>query len=473
MQASNVDLEGEGLTLNLAEQALRIFRAPLPQPLRDHTKLLILDHVGIALRGATLPWGHALTARSRGYSAAGTASVYGTTVRTAAPIAAMANATAAHGLEMDDTHDASITHPGAVVIAAALALSTDIRSEPDDLLRAIVAGYEVVARLGMATGADDAIERGFHPTALFAGFGAATVGGLLRGFDAEQLARSWGLLLSMAGGSMQFSEDPFGTTVKRLHGGYGAHNGLVAAELAALGIDGPLDAFAGRYGLCRNFGSSPDLSKLVAKEGERLEIFEVSIKPYPCCRLFHSTLDGLRELTDDFSLPASVIKEVRVGGPRIVVTQHMLRRPTSVMAAQYNLPHIVAAALTYGPTAYEGYTEDKLADPSMLSIADRVEAEVSPKMEQLFPARAGTWIALTLTSGVTRRTEVVDSIGTPRRPIDWSGIVEKLTDLNRGVYDEADVAALSNAVATMDSVGGVARLLEAIGGIQPRAASAA
>ena len=81
-----------------------------------------------------------------------------------------------------------------------------------------------------ATNAARAIDIGFHPTALFAGFGAAATAAHLLRLAPKQLAQAWGLMLSMAGGSMQFSQEPEGTTVKRLHGGYAALHGVLAAE---------------------------------------------------------------------------------------------------------------------------------------------------------------------------------------------------------------------------------------------------
>ncbi len=462
MGAELEELQGCGKTRDLANRAMTLFREPLTEEVAGQAKTLILDHLGVCLRGVKLPWGEGVARHAARHAGSGKALVVANGVRTAPAIAAMANATAAHGLEMDDTHDASISHPGAVVIAAALAIGHERGCSGDEMLRAIVAGYEVVARLGIATGARDIIAHGFHPTALFCGFGAAAAGALLMGFDEERLTRGWGLLLSTAGGSMQFSEDPRGTTVKRLHAGYGAHNGLLACELVVLGFDGPEDAFAGRYGLCRIFGRDPQLDQLSVPDGEAPEILNISIKPYPCCRLFHSTLDALSEVTDGYTLEPGHIESVRVGGPEIVVTQHMVRRPASVMAAQYNLPHIIAAALLHGPTAYEGYELDKLADPEILAISDRVNAEFSPEMEELFPARCGTWVEITVRDGSTRRAEVIDSLGTPRRPMGWDDVLAKTMALNDGLIDAANLSGIAGLVAELGPEVSLATLVDAL-----------
>ncbi|MBR46839.1 MAG: 2-methylcitrate dehydratase, partial [Rhodospirillaceae bacterium] len=379
-------------------------------------------------------------------------------------IAALINASAAHGMELDDTHDSSVSHPGAVVIATALALAIHHGIAGGPVMAAIAAGYEAMGRVGRAVGASDVIEFGYHPTALFGGFGAVATAGKLLGLDAGGIVSAWGLMLSMAGGSMQFSEDPKRTTVKRLHGGYGAHNGMLAAEFAALGIAGPSRAFDGRYGLARLFGQNPDYGELVRDGGDKFEIHRISMKPYPCCRLFHSTIDALRDVTDGFSLDTEAIANIRVGGPVIMRAQHMLRRPISVMAAQYSLPFALATSLVVGPERYEAYTEDKFDESRILGLADKVEAVDDDAMEAAFPEHFGSWVELRTQDGETRRADVLDSIGTPARPMAVADIEGKIAGLLTQLSAAPDMAEITTALDGFEADDGPARLVALFAG---------
>ena len=369
-------------------------------------------------------------------------------------------------MELDDTHDESLSHPGAPVIATALAVGGATGASGGAVIAAIVAGYEVMARAGMAAGAADVIEHGFHPTALFGGFGAATAAARLYGLDAAGMAQAWGLVLSAAGGSMQFSQDASGTTVKRLHAGYGAQHGTMAAEHARLGIAGPAQAFDGRYGLCALFGRNPQPERLEREAGAPFQIHRISLKPYPCCRLFHSTIDALRDVTEDFSTPEEAIAGITVGGPEILVSQHMLRRPQSVMAAQYSLPYALGASIVCGPGRYEGYEEERLADPHILALADRVDAVADDAMQAAFPAHFGSWVELAAADGTRRRTEVLDSRGTPARPLAADAIADKIGGLLAAMGGAPEVADLVDAVWSLDEPGGLERLARLL---RPRA----
>ncbi len=416
-------------TLALAREVLAIGLEDLEAGDRAQLGRLILDHLACVYRGSSLSWSRALADWARPYDGSGRAAIIGGPLKVGAPIAALVNATAAHGLELDDTHDVSVSHPGAVVIGAALAVAQQRGLGGAALLPAIAAGYEVIGRVGAATGAAAIIEEGFHPTALFGSFGAATAAAHLMRFDADTLGRAFGLALSMAGGSMQFAEDALATSVKRLHGGYSAHHGVLATELASAGLAGPSRAFDGRYGLCNLFGSTPDLDHLSHRAGAPLEIHRISFKPYPCCRLFHSTIDALESATDGFSLERARIRRIRIGGPSIMATQHMQRRPRSVMAAQYSLPHTLAASLLYGPRAVEGYGEAAMANPSLHALADLVEAETDDEMEAAFPAHFGSTLLIEIDGEPPRHVKVLDSLGTPVRPMTRDALIAKFDEL--------------------------------------------
>jgi 2-methylcitrate dehydratase PrpD len=429
----------EDRTRALADWVAGLSVADLTDADRAQLDKLILDHLGVCYRGAFLPWGDALQRYAQPYSGTGSAVVFGSKLKVIPAVAALVNATCAHGLEHDDTHDEGMSHPGAIVIAVALAIASEKGLSGREIHPAIVAGYEVMARAGMACG-PDIMHHGFHPTALFGGFGAATAAAKLFELPAQSIVETWGLMLSMAGGSMQFSQDPHGTVVKRLHGGYGAHNGTMAAQLAALGIAGPSQAFDGTYGLCKLFSGTPDLDRLTRPADAPYEIHRISFKPYPSCRLFHSTIDALREVTDGFSAANDDIEKIVVGGPAVFETQHMMYRPTSMMAAQYSLPFVLGAALVAGPYTEQVFADENLGDTKVLAISDRVSAVIDDKLEKAFPAHFGSWVEVTFKGGETRQKEVMDSYGTPANPMDNAALLEKFTGLVTGATPDFPVA---------------------------------
>ena len=143
----------------------------------------------------------------------------------------------------------------------------------------------------------------------------------------------------MASGANQFAFEPKGTMVKRMHGGIPAQNGIIAAQLSGIGVSGPMRALEGPMGFFNVFGKEPDPSRLQKGTDDPFEIHNISVKPYSCCRKFHSLIDALEEASDGFSIDTGSIAKIKVRSPETAITGHQMTRPDSVMAAQYSMPY--------------------------------------------------------------------------------------------------------------------------------------
>lgn len=135
----------------------------IPADVIDRAKTCLLDAMGCGLFGSTQPWSQILAAEMVDEGSSGHSSVIGCQTLLSAPVAALCNGTAIHGFELDDLIAASIIHPAASVIPAALATAESTDAGGGRLMEAIVAGYEVMHRLSLALGTE-AAKRGFHTT---------------------------------------------------------------------------------------------------------------------------------------------------------------------------------------------------------------------------------------------------------------------------------------------------------------------
>jgi 2-methylcitrate dehydratase PrpD len=449
-------------SMALAEELIALDAGRLSPEDFDQLERLLLDHAAVTLCGSIQPWGRALTDWARQYGSGGKAVLAGCGEGANASAAALVNGTSAHGYELDDTHDKSMSHPGAVVISAALAVGAEIGANGRDLLAAIVAGYEAMARIGMAATPVRVIEKGFHPTGTFGVFGAAAAAGKLLGLSPLGLAHAWGIALSMSSGSCQFAFEPRGTMVKRMHAGIPAHNGVIAAQLAKLGIAAPVQAIEGEFGFLKLIGEDADLSFLAGTPGAPLEIHNISIKPYSCCRKFHSLIDALDEVTEGFKVDTDAIAKITVRSPETAVASHLMRRPDSVMAAQYSMPYIVGATLAYGPRRYDAYGESHHADPRILSIVDKVESVHDADLDPVVPAKMPNRVEIELRGGEIRQATVMDSLGTPVHPMSTDGVLEKAHALLDGLDQDFNLQRIVAAVHGVADAKNIRALTESL-----------
>ena len=193
--------------------------APLPEALRDHAKLAILDTIGLCL--AACRGDDTLSVREElaALGPPGKATVVGRAGKLAGHTAALVNGWLAHVDDYDDTHQKSVTHVSAVVVPAALAAAEEAGVDGTALLRAVVLGSETMIRVGlMAKGSFHAT--GFHTTGVAGALGATMAAATTMQLDPARTADALGIAGSMASGLLEFLAD--GATVKRLHAGWAA-----------------------------------------------------------------------------------------------------------------------------------------------------------------------------------------------------------------------------------------------------------
>lgn len=433
-------------TAAFAERLVGITAASLTDVDLEQVHILFLDFCGVAFAGSLRPHVQKVRRWAASRAVADGAGVIGSDVVVAPETAALVNGMAAHSFELDDTHDRSMSHPGAVVFSAALAVARECNASGAEFAAAVVAGYEAMTRVGMAANAGELIRRGYHPTALVGVFGAAAAAAKLISNDVDLLLRSWGHALSLAAGSMQFSDESAGTDVKRLHPGYAAHGGVLSAQLASAGVSAPARALDGKYGVLALYGVDAD-PRLLKEEGTAYQIHAISLKPYSCCRLFHSLIDAIGEATLDVDVSPDNISRLVVRAPRIVVEQHMMRKPQSSMAAQYSMPYAVGATLAFGPTDFTAYESQHFDDTRISSYSDIVEVQVDRQLEDEYPNHLGSGIDIEFRDGSIRSVTVLDSKGTPSNPMSRPSVVDKLKGLFRDT-EALDADDLDEAVGS-------------------------
>ena len=375
----------------------------LPVEVRERVKALVLDLVGIMVRARNEAESTPamISAASRLGFTGGACTVIGDAAGYTPPGAAMLNGTLAHSLDFDDTHASGSLHASAPIVPAAFAAAEMAGADGRATIAAIVAGYEVQIRLSLALDPAAHYDRGFHPTATCGAFGAAAAAGRLLQLDPEGHANAFGIVLSMAAGSMQFLVN--GAWTKRSHVGHAAMCGLIAATLAREGYKGASDAIEGKWGFLHAYAPAADAAKAVDGLGSRWETMKIAVKPYPSCRYSHAPVDGILALAREHGIKAEEVEEVTVGLPepgwKITGDPEPAKQsPQSVVDGQFSMAFCAAVALRSGGLAWDDYARH-LGDPATLALCKRVRTRVDPKAQADFPAEMSGSVSIKTARG--------------------------------------------------------------------------
>ena len=449
-------------TQRLAAAAAGFTADNLPPDTLESAKDYLLDHIAVSLYGMQQPWSGFVADMVAADGGAAQASVYGRRLRVPASAAALVNGTAAHGFELDAWHAGSLSHLGAAVIPAVLAIAERDRLHGRDVLAAIVAGYEVMARAGMSV-APGVIMRGYHPTGTHGPIGAAAgVGNLLR-VAPKVMTAALGIGASCAAGLMEFSQDEEGTMVKRVHAGRAAQAGVVAVDLALRGLTAPRASLDGKYGYANVFTDVPNPDALVKELGEDFEIRRNNVKPYACCGMLHAPMDAVEDIMKAHRIALADIDDVVIGGSRAVVEQHASTAPESVMAAQYSMPYAAAVALMGRSLDPRMFDEGSYQDANILGLARRIRLEMDPQIEAVFPGKLAGAARIRTKDGRTFEARVIDARGTTDNPFGRDGIIAKARALCDGLLSPSDIDELIGRVFSFDGTadaGSLAQFLD-------------
>jgi 2-methylcitrate dehydratase PrpD len=453
----------------LAGLAVETRASGLPEGLREDVARRVLDVLGNSLAATGEVSASAVTAVVRGWGGPEDATAIGTGLRVPAAAAALVNGTLAHSLDFDDTHLPSVLHPSSPVVPAALAVAEATGASGAALLDAAGVGIEVAVRLGMggydaALGNSEFFERGQHATSICGAVGAAVAAATVGGLDQERIAHAAGIAASLGSGLLEANRT--GGTVKRVHCGWAAHAGVVAADLARHGLTGPPTVVEGRFGFLHAFcGERADVDAVVDRLGEHWELPGIFFKPYPCNHFTHAGIDAALELRSQGVRPEDV-EAIELGAPTAVLRTigepaEEKARPRSGYHAAFSGPYTVAAALTGGGglgVFHEDFTDEAAADPDRLALAARVRCVPDARCDEIFPHQFPAVLRVTTRDGARREVRVDANRGGPANPLSSAELAEKFRLNAIRVLDDGtarEVAAAGLALPEAPDVRGL------------------
>lgn len=443
------------LTRHLAAFCHNLRYDSLPPEVIDRAKYFFLDYLGVAVRGSLSDSSQPLYRLASGVAAPGAGTVLGRQEKTAFPYAALANGTAAHSLELDDTHQGGSIHLGVSVFSAALAVAEQIGASGKEFIAAVVAGFETAARLAMAVKPKEHYSRGFHPTATCGTFGSAVSAAKLLGLDEGQLLSALGIAGSQAAGSMEFLTD--GAWTKRLHPGWAAFSGIHAALLVREGFVGPTTILEGRDGFLKAYSLHPDPGRITDGLGTDLQILQTAVKPHACCRYTQAPIDATLIVVKEYDLRPHDVKAVTVGMletgvPVICEPAERKVQPRSVVDAQFSLPFGVAVALVKRQAGLDEFTPFMLQDAAVRTTMPKVGYVCDPELEKNYPKEWPAWVRVSLHDGREVSAHVRFPKGDPENPLSWEELIEKYRTLAGAVWQRNRLDAVQGAVQRLEQV---------------------
>jgi 2-methylcitrate dehydratase PrpD len=440
-------------TQALAEYVSGLAYRDIPEEVLSHIKLCLIDSLGCALFGSTLPWGKIITSFAKELGKGKGALIWGDGAEVPSTSAPLANGTLIHSFEMDDLHRVGVIHPGAEAIPAADALVRRVGGvDGKRFLTAVVAGYEVGCRVAMTGGASQ-LRRGFHPTATSGTFAAGAAAAKTLQLNPVKTLHALGIAGTQAAGLMAAQQ---ASMVKRMHPGRSAQAGVYGALLAAKGFTGIEDILEAPYGgFCSTFCDKPNLSHLTRDLRERFETLNVGFKPYPCCGSNHTSIDALKKILREHpEVNAGKVEKILIRTTR-ATKLHVgwPYEPNSLTTAQMNLPFCVAVLLHDRNFFVDQVTEQSIRSEAVLKTTKKIAVVEDPEFEALGDeGRHGVSLEVRLRDGKSYSEKVLHARGSDKHPMTREEVLQKFRFLASRVLSRSRLEKLEDTLLNLEKL---------------------
>lgn len=447
-------------TKALADFVATLRYEDLPEAVVAQACRLILDAVGCAVAAWTEDPEKARIARDIAalYPASPGASIIGAPDIAAQPaFATLANGILVNAADNDDTHKRALLHVGSVVVPTALALAETGRLAGRDLILTLVAGYEVAVRVGMAVMPTH--YRFWHSTATNGTFGAAATAAKALRLDAEGTRRALGLAGTQAAGLNTFFES--GDMTKSIHPGKAALNGVLSAQMAALGATSPPAILEHPKGYLAAFSLEPKPEALTAGLGTEWEILQNGFKFFPSILASHSPIQATLAIVNRHAIDPARIARITNETYTTVRTHFSSKEVGSVMAARVSVPYCIAVAAVDRVLTQAQFAPMRIDDPLVRQVLSRTEVIADPEFDTLYPARFPARVTITLDDGQTFSETVLLPKGDPGAPLSDQELDDKFRANCAGRLDAEAIDRLRTAILGLpvaDTVAGLVAL---------------
>lgn len=446
----------------LASYLSKAGQLELPDDVRQRGTLHILDTLAAVISGSEMPaglGGRRWADRLYGSTDSGPATVVGRS-RGSVVAAALCNGMSAHADETDDSHMETHSHPGCSIVPAAVAVAEEVDASGEDLLRAVVAGYDTGCRVGRATGLVQRDMGTGHRSshALVGAFGSAAAAAVLYRLDPVRMRYALSYTSQLTSGISTWMRDSEHVEKAFVFAGMPASQGVLAASLVASGCTGVEDVFSGSPNWLEAVSDQPDRAALSKGLGSDYEVMRGTLKKYSVGSPAQAAVEAVIEMMREEGLSAQGVQRIVIQLPSNSAMIVDSRTMPSI-----NVQYLVAGTLLDGKFSFGmAHDEPRMRSPEVADLIGRTELVRDDSIKGT--RHAVVTVERDTDSGPVTHTRHVGHVrGTPALPMSPEEVRAKAMDLIAGVTGESRAAKFCDRVMSLGSHDQVRSLLAILG----------
>jgi 2-methylcitrate dehydratase PrpD len=436
----------------------------MPQEAVERTKAAIMDYVGVTLSGVSERSSKIVRQVITTLGGNPQATIWGEGIKTSVQLAALANGTAAHALDLDDTNMVMMSHPSIQLLPGLFALGEYEHRSGSEILLAYITGFEVGAKLGRALN-PNLVHQGWFPVGTLGTLMQTAACAKLLGLEPNQVQMALGISTNLASGLRCNN----GTMTKPLTAGHVGSNGIIAALLAREGMNADSKALETQFGFFENFcrGDQSVLEEKINSLGEPLDILQtgLSYKLYPCCAGTHMPIDCALDIVGKHPLNPEDIQEIDVSVDSRTKFLLIHPRPKTDAEAKFSLEYCVSRAILDGKMQSEQFGAEKIEASEVKTLIEKVKPQFKddPMIKEGERGLLPVQLQIKMKDGSLLSSQVDCAKGTPGNPLSTGELEEKFQQCCKGILPDGQVIRLINQLRNFDQLQDIAEFIFMLG----------
>jgi 2-methylcitrate dehydratase len=451
MEISDMD----NTTRTLANYVAGLKLADLSPSALHETKRRLIDAIGCGIGGYSNEPASIARQMAAENSGQPPARLLGSGALTSIEMATFANSVMVRYLDCNDTYVSKGSGHPSDMIAASLAMADAFHVDGKNTLLSIATAYEVYTALADVIALRDlGWDQGVF-VVLGCAAGAAKILNLTGGQTANALAIA-------VTGNIPTRQTRAGelSMWKGCATALAARAGVFSALLAQKGMTGPTAAFEGRHGVWEQVTGPFELGHL-GGHGVPFGIERTNLKFFPA--EYHSQAP--------LWIALELRKKVRVDQIETVDVQTYYTayseigsepekwHPKTRETADHSLPYLLALGLTDGYINTESFSDERIADPGLRQLMQRIRIAENKEFTREFPSKLVTKIEVTTRDGQRMVETAVYPKGHAKNPMSDADLESKFAGLSEGLLTPDQRDALLSALWNVENAADVGKVL--------------
>lgn len=427
-------MDSQKMTDRLIDFALHFKYEDIPSEVIAFQERILLDSLGVMSAATTLePACTPFIEFAEENSVKKDCTIFGTDKKATPYFAALANGSLIHALDYEDGHDYAKAHPNTASIPVIMALAESMNKSGKEVVAALAIASELSIRLKYCLTVNDLFDCGIYAPPMFAAYGAVLGAARLAGLNEDETLDALSICLTqilLPGQSARSARSCLRGVREALAARAAAFGIAMAQKGVHARMDEPLEGQFGLYNCA--FKGSYDENVLFGDLGKRWEAANLRFKAWPCCGTAHALIANLSSVLEENKIVCDNINNIHiiVNKPHtnLLEPKEVKYRPKAIAQAKFSIPYILALTAVEGNVLLDSFNEEKLSDPKLLEVADKVTWEMRPSEKPENFVDDHVEVTVTTNDGNKYYKEVFVSPGSPKLPLTPELIENKFVD---------------------------------------------